>query len=301
MRPLYWPTPLVPAPRRDGVHLKLEPLQPTGSYKVRGYAAAATALPPSELERGLMTVSAGNAAAACAYVASALGVRCRVVMVDSAPAVKVEAVRRWGAEPRFMPRAEMFEWMARKGWESDSEVMIHPHTDPVLGSAAGHGTVVAEVVDQLSEQLRRLVVPVGGGGLVLGVADALRVLGLRDRVTVVGAVSAGYPLWTAAIAAGGPPAPPLVADTVSDGTVAPFNPDVFPKVRAAVDEWVVVPEADIRAGMGELARDVHVVAEGSGALAFGALRSLTDVAGTVCLVTGGNTRPEALAAVLDFD
>src|SRR6202158_3061740 len=95
-RPYVHRTPLVPV---DGALLKLESLQPTGSFKVRGFFAAALALPAERLQRGLLTVSAGNAAQAAAYVAHTLGLACRVFMLDSAPAAKVNGVRRWGATP----------------------------------------------------------------------------------------------------------------------------------------------------------------------------------------------------------
>src|SRR4030081_394710 len=103
-------TPLLSLDRRRW--LKLDCLQPTGSFKVRGYFAAALALPEERRRRGLLTVSAGNAAAACAYVAHPLDVPCRVVMVENAPASKIEAVRRWKAEPVFLPRDRLFAWMA---------------------------------------------------------------------------------------------------------------------------------------------------------------------------------------------
>ena len=299
MTALYFRTPVIPPPGFAGASLKLENLQPTGSYKVRGFAAAASALPDDVRARGLLTVSAGNAAAACAWVAHQLGAPCRVVMVDSAPAPKVDAVRRWGASPVFMPRAEMFEWMARRGWEEEPEAggMIHPHTNPVLASAAGHGTLVAELVEQVPN-LRRLVVPVGGGGLVIGVADAVRKLGLAGRLEVVGVMAGGYPLWPAAIAAGGDPK--LTPATMADGTAAPFNPEVFPRVTAAVDRWLVVPEHAVAAAMAALARDAKVVAEGAGALAFAALGMLPagEAGGAAALVTGGNVAPGVLAELL---
>ena len=103
-RPHVQRTPLVPV---KGALLKLECLQPTGSFKVRGFFAAALALEPEQLRRGLITVSAGNAAQACAYVAKTLGVSCRVVMYDTAPPLKIDGVRRWGATPILMPREEM--------------------------------------------------------------------------------------------------------------------------------------------------------------------------------------------------
>src|ERR1700693_2048753 len=127
-------TPLVPV---EGALLKLECLQPTGSFKVRGFFAAALALPADQLRRGLITVSAGNAAQACAYAAKTLGVPCRVVMYDTAPAIKVDAVKRWGATPILMPREAMLEWLATGGWKSEPESFIHPFAE--IEVMAGHG------------------------------------------------------------------------------------------------------------------------------------------------------------------
>src|SRR2546428_2795231 len=120
-------TPVVPV--SDGNWLKLELLQPTGSFKVRGFFAAALALPPERLERGLLTVSAGNAALACAYVARELGVPCRVVMVDTASRAKLEGVGALGATPLLMPRERMVEWIASRSWEGEPEVFLHPFAD----------------------------------------------------------------------------------------------------------------------------------------------------------------------------
>src|SRR5215470_4325922 len=106
-RPHVVRTPLLPV---EGALLKAECLQPTGSFKVRGFFGAALALPAEQLKRGLITVSAGNAAQACAYVAHYLGVPCRVVMFDTAPAIKVDGVKRWGAVPIPMPRDQLFGW-----------------------------------------------------------------------------------------------------------------------------------------------------------------------------------------------
>src|SRR3981081_2976940 len=108
-RPHVLRTPLTPG---EGALLKRECLQPTGSFKVRGFFAAALAMPEEKLRRGLITVSARNAEPACSYVAKKLGVPCRVVMFDTAPAPKVEGVMRWGATPIPMPRDELFQWMA---------------------------------------------------------------------------------------------------------------------------------------------------------------------------------------------
>src|SRR5438067_10871457 len=115
-RPHVQRTPMVPV---EGALLKLECLQPTGSFKVRGFFAAALALPQERLAKGLMTVSAGNAAQACAYVAHKLGVPCRVVMFDTAPQTKVAGVKRWGATPIPMPRDQLYGWIPHEGWHNE--------------------------------------------------------------------------------------------------------------------------------------------------------------------------------------
>jgi threonine dehydratase len=282
-------TPVLPLP--GARWLKLECLQPAGSFKVRGYFAAALALPAKRRRAGLLTVSAGNAAAGCAYAAHRLGVPCRVVMFESAPAPKVEAVRRWGAEPRFLPRDELFRWMAERGWESEPEAFIHPHTDEEL--AAGHGGIGLELLEQVPD-LGRVLVPVGGGGLVTGVAAALK--GARPEIEVVGVMSDGYPLWPRALEAGGDPA--LRPETIADGTAAPFNPVMFERLRECVDRWLVVPEPRLKMAIPELAVAGKVVAEGAGALAYAALEQLPEDRPTAALVTGGNIDPALLAALL---
>src|SRR5579872_892609 len=186
-RPHVLRTPMVPV---EGALLKLECLQPTGSFKVRGFFAAALALPAERLQRGLITVSAGNAAQACAYVARRLGVPCRVVMYDTAPPPKVDGVKRWGATPIPMPRDEMLQWMVDEGWKSEPEAFIHPFADDEV--MAGHGGLGLELLEDLPD-LERVLVPVGGGGLVGGVASAVK--GMRRNVEVIGVQSDGYPLW----------------------------------------------------------------------------------------------------------
>jgi threonine dehydratase len=283
-------TPVVPLP--GGRWLKLECLQPAGSFKVRGYFAAALALPEERRRAGLLTVSAGNAAAGCAYAAHRLGVPCRVVMFESAPPPKVEAVRRWGAEPRFLPRDELFRWMADRAWESEPEAFIHPHTDEEL--AAGHGGIGLELLDAVPD-LGRVLVPVGGGGLVTGVAAAVK--GVRPDLEVVGVMSDGYPLWPRALEAGGDPH--LRPETIADGTAAPFNAIMFDRLRECVDRWLVVPEPRLKMAVGELAAAGKVVAEGAGALAYAALEQLPADRPTAALVTGGNIDPALLAELLD--
>jgi threonine dehydratase len=275
----------------EGALLKLECLQPTGSFKVRGFFAAALALPPEQLERGLITVSAGNAAQACAYVAKTLGVPCRVVMFDTAPAPKFEGVKRWGATPIPMTRDALFEWMANEGWKSEPETFIHPFAEREV--MAGHGGLGLELLEDLPD-LERVLVPVGGAGLISGVSSAIK--GLKPNVEVIGVQSDGYPLWTRALAAGGPVS--IKPDTIADGTAAPFDPRMFELVKEVVDRWLTVPEPRLRAAVPELVSAAKVVPEGAGALAYAALEQLEPGPSTVAVVSGGNIDPKLLATLL---
>jgi threonine dehydratase len=282
-------TPLIPT--HGGGFLKLESLQPTGSFKVRGFFAAAHAVDRERAACGLLTVSAGNAALACAYVARALQLPCRVVMVDSAPALKVSGVRALGAEIVPMPRAQLNEWIAMRAWEEDPEAFIHPFADPAV--IAGHASIVPEILADLPD-VERVFLPVGGGGLICGVA--LGFAALKPDVQVIGVQSDGYPLWQQAFALNGPPS--LTPETIADGTSAPFDAVMFERLRALVSEWVVVPEATLRITVARMASEVKVVAEGAGALAYAAMIDGRSTPRTVAVLSGGNLDGSRLAELL---
>jgi threonine dehydratase len=287
-RPHVMRTPLIPV---EGALLKLECLQPTGSFKVRGFFAAALALEPDKVRRGLITVSAGNAAQACAYVARMLGVACRVVMFDTAPPPKFAGVKRWGATPIPMPREAVLEWMATEGWTKEPEAFIHPFAD--FEVIAGHGGLALELLEDVPD-LARVLVPVGGGGLIGGIASAIK--GLRPEIEVIGVQSDGYALWTACIEAGGPVS--IKPDTIADGTTAPFDPRMFELLKECVDRWLTVPEPRLHSAIPELAAFAKVVAEGAGALTYAALEQLEPGPSTVAVVSGGNIDPSLLARLL---
>jgi len=288
-RPHVHRTPMAPV---EGALLKLECLQPTGSFKVRGFFAAALALPDEKRRKGLITVSAGNAAQACAYAAHSLGVQCRVVMYETAPATKIDGVKRWGGKPMLMPRPELLDWLANDGWRSEPEAFIHPFADPEV--MAGHGGLGLELLEDLPD-LARVLVPVGGGGLIGGVASAIK--GVRPDVEVIGVQSDGYPLWTRALEVGGPVS--ITPDTIADGTTAPFDARMLPLMKEVVDRWLTVPEPRLRAAIPELAVASKVVAEGAGALAYAALEQLQPGPATVAVVSGGNIDSQLLANLLN--
>jgi threonine dehydratase len=287
-RPYVLRTPLIAV---EGAQLKLECLQPTGSFKVRGFFAAALALPPDRLRRGLITVSAGNAAQACAYVAKQLGVSCRVFMPDTAPTTKSEGVKRLGGKVIAMSRDELIEWMTTEKWRDEPETFMHSFADREL--MAGHGGIGLELLEDVPD-LERVVVPVGGGGLVSGVASALK--GLRPGIEVIGVQSDGYPLWNRVFESGGPVS--IKPQTIADGTTAPFDPRMFDLMKECVDRWLIVPEPRLRAAIPELASAAKVVAEGAGALAYAGLDQLSPGPRTVAVVSGGNIDAALLAELL---
>ncbi len=275
----------------EGGLLKLECLQPTGNFKVRGFFAAALALPAERLRKGLITVSAGNAAQACAYAAHKLGVSCRVVMYDTAPAPKIDGVQRWGAKPVLMPRDEVLAWLAAEKWRQEPESFLHPFAEPEV--IAGHSSLGLELLEDLPD-LARVVVPVGGGGLISGIASAIK--GIRPEVEIIGVQSDGYPMWSRVFEAGGPVT--IKPDTIADGTTAPFDARMFGLLQECVDRWLLVPEPRLRAAIPEIAAAAKVVAEGGGALAYAALEQLPPGPTTVAVVSGGNIDPKLLASLM---
>jgi threonine dehydratase len=288
-RPHVLRTPLLPA--GPNAYLKLECLQPTGSFKVRGFFAQALRLPEAERRRGLLTVSAGNAAQACAYVAHRLGVPCRTLMFDTAPSTKIAGVERWGGRPFFLPREELLAWMGRGGWRDEPECFVHPFAGEEL--IAGHGGIGLEIAEELPE-VGRVIVPVGGGGLISGVASALKAL--RPTVEVIGVQSSGYPMWPRSFARG--EHVPFRPETIADGTTGPWSDEMYRRMRGLVDRWLEVPEARLRRAVAELAADRKVVAEGAGALPVAALEQVELDRPTVAVVSGGNVDLRLLGELL---
>ena len=158
---------------------------------------------------------------------------------------------------------------------------------------AGHGGLGLELLEDLPD-LARVVVPVGGGGLITGVASAVKAL--KPDVEVVGAQSDGYAMWPKVLDAGGPVQ--MKVETIADGTTAPFDARMLELLKECVDRWLVVPEPRLKTAIPELAARAKVVAEGAGALAYAALEQLPPGPRTVAIVSGGNIDPGLLASLL---
>jgi threonine dehydratase len=290
-------TPLVPW-LGDGagasIHLKLENLQPIGSFKLRGAGNAMALAPREALAQGVWTASAGNMAQGVAWEARRLGVPCTVVAPDHAPATKLEAIRRLGATIVMAPFHEWFQILATRTFPGMSGFFVHPVDDRAV--MAGNGTIGLEILDDLPE-VDTVVVPYGGGGLSCGIASAVKAL--RPEVRVLAAeVETAAPLaasWAAGRAMKIDYRPSFV-----DGIGAPFVLDsMWPLARRLLDGVLVSPLEAVAAAIRLLVDRHHVVAEGAGAASVaGALAGGAGRGTIVCVVSGGNLDPLKLATIL---
>jgi threonine dehydratase len=285
---------------RAGVRLflKAESLQKTGSFKPRGALNVVLTLTAEARARGLVTVSAGNHAQAVAWAARVVGVPCTVVMPSDAPRSKVEAVRGYGASIiAHADRATLFDRLREEQARSGA-AFVHPFDDPA--GLAGAGTVGLELLEQAPD-LDAVLVPIGGGGLMAGVACAVKAL--KPTCRVIGVELAEGPGMTPALAAG-KPVPVPRPKTLADGLTPPFVGAIPLEVaRRHVDEIVLVSEDDIALAMRAFFERARLVVEGSGAAATAALlgKRVTLPPGTrvAAIVSGGNVDPERFAALYD--
>jgi threonine dehydratase len=277
--------------------LKCESLQKIGSFKARGALNKVLSLSPEDRARGLVTVSAGNHAAAVAWAARVAGCSAVVVMPDGAPRSKVDAVLGYGAEIVFHPdRATLFDKLAEVR-DARGLTFVHPFDDPVV--LAGAGTAGLEIVEDLPE-VETVVIPVGGGGLLGGVASAVKQARPGCRVVAV-ELEAG-PGLAPALAAG-KPVPVSRPATLADGMTPPFVGALpLAIAREAVDQIVTVTEAEIVEAMKLLLTRAKLYVEGAGAAATAALLAGKVAAPrgscVVALVSGGNVDLEKLAALV---
>ena len=297
-------TPLVPCPRGEDdrtLYIKAESLQPTGAFKLRGAYNKISSLSAEERRRGVVAHSSGNHAQAVAYAARSLGVRAVIVMPRGASRVKLDATAAFGGEivlvgddsAERVSKAE--ELAAEHGY-----VPVPPYDDETL--IAGQGTVGLEILDDLPE-VEAVLVPVSGGGLISGVAAALKLS--RPDIRVIGvepelAADARASLKSGELVE---LSAEHVARTIADGLrVRKLGDAPFEHVLAFVDDIITVSEDEIVAAMRRLALRVRLVAEPSGAVPFAAhlfhRDELPDTRINVAVVSGGNVEPQLLAKVL---
>jgi threonine dehydratase len=274
--------------------LKLENLQPIGSFKLRGAANAVRRAPAEAVARGLVTPSAGNMAQGVAWVARELGVPATVVAPETAPRAKLDAVERLGGEIVLVSYERWWETLASGLWGSDAH-FVHPVRDEHV--LAGNGTIGLELAEELPDA-DAVLVPWGGGGLFTGIASALAQLRPETRVYAVEPATGAA--VSAALAAGGPAEAEGFAPSFVDGAGArSVLPEMWERARPLLaGVRTVAPEA-AAAAVRLLAERARVVAEGAGALAVAAAL-VGDVPGhkLVCIVSGGSIDAHRLAACL---
>lgn len=296
-------TPLLRVPALDEalgcqVYLKHEGFQAIGAFKIRGALNKALSLSEEELGRGLVCASSGNHAQGVAYAAHKLGAQAVIVMPTNANPVKLAGVQRWGGQVELVGTlSSQREERAAQLVREQGMVEIHPYADPFV--AAGQGTLALEVLEDLPDA-SLIAAPIGGGGLISGIATAVK--GAAPQVRTVGVEPAGAPRYTRSRAEGRPVQLESV-QTIADGTRTDHaNPDNFAVIQARVDELYTVEDRWIEEAMRLLMTAAKVIAEPSSVLPVsaalcGALPVRPEDK-AVFVLSGGNADPALLARLL---
>jgi threonine dehydratase len=276
------------------IYLKLENLQPIGSFKIRGASNAMAKLPAERLRRGVLTASAGNMAQGVAWCARELGIPCTVVSPETAPATKIEAIERLGARVIKAPFDDWWQTFERRAYPGVEATFIHAFDDPDV--LAGNGTVALEILEDLPDA-RAIVVPWGGGGLACGIGAGVRALKSAARMYTA-EVETGAPF--AAAYAHGAPTPIDYRASWVDG-IASRNvfPSMYERARQVIDGALVASLAAVAAALKLMAERNRIIAEGAGACPVAcALAGGAGAGSVVCIVSGGNIDFGKLATVL---
>jgi len=287
------PRPQAPGPRPE-IYLKLENLQPIGSFKLRGAGNAMRRMAAAALHDGVCTASAGNMAQGVAWCARELGIPCRVIVPEKAPAAKLDAVKALGAEVIPVPFADWWRVMETHDTRGVPGAFIHPvENNDVM---AGHGTIAREIIEDLPD-VDAVIVPFGGGGLISGIGAGMAAL--KPGVRILAAeVETAAPL-RASLDANEPRAINRIPTFVDGIGGASVLPAMWPLVRQVVQDSIVVTLEQIAEAIRLLVRQAHVVAEGAGAAAVAAARTgKPGGARIVCVISGGNIDPAVLATLL---
>lgn len=291
-------TPLVRLGLREApaeIWLKLENLQPIGSFKIRGAANALANIPKQQLAHGVLTASAGNMAQGVAWCARERGIACTVIAPDTAPTAKLAAVERLGGRVIKEPFERWWQTFQDRAYPGVEGTFIHAFDDPHV--MAGNGTIGLEIVEDLPD-VEAVVIPWGGGGLASGVGAAIRQLSPDCRVFAAEAET-GAPL-AASFAAGAPRTVdyrPSFVDGIGSRTVFP---PMLERARALLDGALVSTLEEIGMAIRLMAERNRIIAEGAGAASVAA--ALSGRAGSgkvVCVVSGGNIDADKLASLLN--
>jgi threonine dehydratase len=277
------------------IYLKLETLQPIGSFKIRGATNAVRLAPEDERRQGLVTASAGNMAQGVAWAGRELGLPVTIAVPEHAPQAKLAAIERLGGRVLKIPYEEWWQAIVTSRVDGVEGLFVHPVQDE--GVMAGNGTIGLEILDDLPDP-DAVVIPYGGGGLTVGIASAIRAF--RPETKIYTAEPETGAALAAALAAGGPADVEYSPSFVDGSGSRRVLDSMWPRVQPLVNGAFSVPIADAAAAVRTLAERAHVIAEGAGALSTAA--ALSGHAGTgkvVCIVSGGNIDLAKLAGILE--
>ncbi|MGI8571509.1 MAG: threonine ammonia-lyase [Solirubrobacteraceae bacterium] len=290
-------TPLVKLAIEDApaeIYLKIESLQPIGSFKIRGAGNAIRKAPESEWSGGLVTASAGNMAQGVAWMARELRVPATIAVPEHAPEAKLAAIERLGGRTLKLPYNDWWQAIVTSEVPGVAGMFVHPVQDEDV--MAGNGTIGLEILEDLADP-DAVVIPCGGGGLAVGIGSAIKAL--RPQTKIYTAEPATGAALNAALAAGEPTDVDYQPSFVDGSGSRRVLDTMWPRLRELIDGALSVPIEDAAQGVRTLATRAHVVAEGAGALSLAA--ALAGGAGggkVICIVSGGNINPATLAQIL---
>jgi threonine dehydratase len=286
-------TPLLRLPDTD-VWLKLENLQPVASFKIRGATNAIRAASPEELAGGVVTASAGNMAQGVAWAAREARVPATIICPDHAPQTKLDRIERLGGRVISVPFDEWWRTIEESRYEGVDGLFVHPFENERV--MAGNGTIGLELIQDLPD-VDTVIVPYGGGGLISGIASAVKQL--RPGVRVYAAEPETAAAVTAALAAGEPAEVAYTPSFVDGAGAHKALASMWPRVRELIDGAHVATLDETADAVRLLAERMRVIAEGAGALALAAALSGRTAGGkTVCIVSGGNIDASVLTRIL---
>ena len=279
------------------IYLKLENLQPIGSFKIRGATNAIARLTPGQLEHGVVTASAGNMAQGVAWCARRLGIPCTVIAPATAPETKIKAIERLGGRVIKVTFDEWWRAFEERRYAGVDGTFIHAFDDPDV--MAGNGTIALEILEDLPD-VDTVIIPWGGGGLTCGIASAMRVLRPSCKIFTA-EVSTAAP-FSASLIAGGPTEVDYQHSWVDGIGAKAVFPQMFARARQLVDGARVADLSSVAEALRLMATHNRVIAEGAGACPVAcALSGGAGMGKVVCVVSGGNIDREKLTRVLNSE
>ena len=298
IRHLVAPSPLIPLYLENTpaeIYLKLENLQPIGSFKLRGATHAVESLTSDQLANGLCTPSTGNMAQGVAWNAKRLGIPCEVIVPDTIPLAKLSALQRMGAHIIQIPYDDWWRVLETHHFEGSKGYFIHPVSNPVV--ITGHGVIGLEILEDLPD-VDTILIPYGGGGLTSGIGSAVRALKPDTKIFAC-EPETGAPL-APSLEAGSPQFVEYRDSFIAGGFGGKtLMPELWDLVRSLVDGSLVVSLSEIAESIRFLAERNHVIAEGAGAAPVAAALSGRAGAGKiVCVISGGNINTASLVKIL---